>query len=116
MGAGGGGGLAGAVAIGVVAMTGGAAGGGLGELAAGLGVADAVAVILALALDVLSVGVVAPLVPPQAAARTSKATNPPRYPPKPRLAFCFPAAGRIAGSESESGAVCMVTTGQSIAT
>jgi hypothetical protein len=32
------------------------------------------------------------------------------------LAFCFPAAGRISGSEPESGAVGVVTVGQSIET
>jgi hypothetical protein len=41
-------------------------------------VSESVAVILALALDVLSVGIVAPLVLPQAAVRTSRAMNPPR--------------------------------------
>lgn len=98
-------------------MTVGAAGGGLGELSAGLGVAEVVSVIVALGLDVLSTGiVVVPLVPPQAAARRSSATNPPSRAPRPRLAFCFPAAAGMSGSEPESEAVGVVTAGQFIAT
>ena len=93
----------------------GAAGAVLGELSAGLGSVEAVAVISALVLDALSVGVVVPLLPPQAATRTSRTANPPRYPPKPRLAFRFPVGG-ISGSESDSGAMDVVTISQSIAT
>lgn len=116
VGAGGGGGPAGTVVIEVVGMAGGAAGGGLGELTVGLGMADAVAVMLPLALDVSPAGAVAPLVPPQAATRTSRATRPPMHTPKQRLTFCFPVVGRISGSQPESGAVDRVTIGQSTAT
>ena len=88
----------------------------LGELAAGLGAADVVAVIVALGLDALPADVVVPLLLPQAAVRTSRATDAPRYPPKLRLAFCLLTRGRIRGSEPESGAPKVVTIDKSIAT
>jgi hypothetical protein len=114
-GSGAGGGLFGAVVIALAGVLGGD-GDGLDELSAGLGVSDAEAVTVAVGLDELSAGIVAPLVLAQAAVRTSRAMNPPTYPPRPRLAFCFPAAAGISGSERCSGAVGMVTVGHGIAT